>query len=153
MIGGARRKYLLPLRPDFRRHRPKIRIKIAWAPGLDLQGSILSLGGVYDYSVTRKAIFNPAWSPTLIRTRAPESIPNEVVNQYRLWSSNSLHRRSCGSRTPEAPIRGHVASVLDQTSPLSRKSDEVPDVMRLRASDQCAQPSTLNSYVKKAEQA
>jgi hypothetical protein len=41
--------------------------------GLDLQGSVMSLDGVYDCPHNRKAIFN--------RTRAAESIPSEVVSR------------------------------------------------------------------------
>jgi len=54
--------------------------RLALAVGLDLQGTIVSLDGVYDCRRNRKAIFNRGMVPISTRTLAVEEAPNEAAS-------------------------------------------------------------------------
>ena len=54
--------------------------RIANAVGLDLQGSIVSLDGVYDCRANRKAVFNRRMVPISTRILAVEKPPNEAAS-------------------------------------------------------------------------
>jgi len=62
--------------PLLREALPQV-IRIAHAIGLDLQGAIVSLDGVYDCRKNRKAIFNRGMIPNINANRVVEKSPSE----------------------------------------------------------------------------
>jgi Transposase DDE domain len=73
--------------------------------GLDLQGSIVSLDGVYDCRANRKAIFNRGMVPNINPTRAAESSRSGAASQ----SSSPPSSKSAFGRSSEC-LPGRTSS-------------------------------------------
>jgi transposase len=76
---------------------------IALAVGLDLQGTIVSLDGVYDCRTNRKAIFNRGMVPNINANPAVEEAPNVAANH-----SSTLPFLKSGSIPSSGSLAGKI---------------------------------------------
>jgi hypothetical protein len=78
--------------PLLREALPQV-TRIAQVVGFALQGTVVSLDGVYDCRMNRKAIFNRAMVPTSTRIPVAENSPSEAASRFstQLFSKSGFH--------------------------------------------------------------
>ena len=83
--------------PLLREALPEV-MRIAREVGMDLQGTIVSLDGVYDCRVNRKAIFNRGMVPNINPNPRGESSPSEAASRSSsqpFLKSDSIRSSGC----------------------------------------------------------
>ena len=98
-------------------------MRIARFVGLDLQGTIVSLDGVYDCRQNRKAIFNRAWCPISMPIPEAGNLPNAVGNRCSVLTY---------SRNASTPLSACLVGRISSAACCSGSSASVNYIMRLK---------------------